>query len=102
MKYNIVISTEAKNDLIEIFKYIAYTLLVPDTAIDQLDRLESGIQSLNHMPERHRVYDNESWPNLRIMPIDNYNVFYVTDNDTKTVSIVRVLYGGMNAENTLK
>jgi len=37
MKYNIVISTEAKNDLIEIFKYIAYTLLVPDTAIDQLE-----------------------------------------------------------------
>ena len=35
---------------------------------------------------------------LRIMPVDNYCVFYFCDNELKTVNITRVMYGGRNFE----
>lgn len=31
------------------------------------------------------------------MPVDNYVVFYIPDEDTKTVTVVRVMYNGRAA-----
>ncbi|MBQ8538462.1 MAG: type II toxin-antitoxin system RelE/ParE family toxin, partial [Ruminococcus sp.] len=38
---------------------------------------------------------------LRMMPVDNYIVFYIPDNDKNTVTIIRVMYGGRNIERQL-
>lgn len=78
MKYEVVLTELAAEDLQTIFDYIAYDLLAGQNALGQLGRLESAIQSLEEMPERHRVYEKSPWSerNLRIMPVDNYLVFY--------------------------
>lgn len=78
MSYKISLSLQAKNDLIRIYRYIADDLLSPDNAERLLDRLYAGISSLDEMPERSRIYDIEKWRghNLRVMPVDNYLVFY--------------------------
>ena len=90
MTYQIKITDQANQDLRGIFEYIAYELQELQTAIGQLDRLEKEINSLNQMPERYRIYDREPWRsrNLHIMPVDNYLVFYVPDNNAQTVSVV--------------
>lgn len=103
MSFEVKITTQAQDDINNIFEYIAFTLKSPNAAIGQLNRLENGINGLNEMPERFRVYDREPWKsrNLRIMPVDNYLVFYIPENDTKIVTVIRVMYGGRDIERQL-
>ncbi|MCR4437072.1 MAG: type II toxin-antitoxin system RelE/ParE family toxin [Eubacteriales bacterium] len=103
MNYEILLTPEAQNDLRSIFEYIAHDLQSVQNAAGQLDRLEKGIASLRQMPERFRAYDKEPWRsrNLRIMPVDNYLIFYIPDHDKGTVTILRVMYGGRDIDRHL-
>ena len=103
MNYEIRLTTEAENDLRGIFEYIAFDLQSVQNAAGQLDRLEQGIASLDQMPERFRAYGKEPWRsrNLRIMPVDNYLVFYIPDHEKQTVTVMRVMYGGRDVDRQL-
>lgn len=93
MNYSVVLTQRAQNDLLEIFRYIALELRSEQNALSQLSRLEEAIASLDMMPERYRRYDSpKSQPrNIRIMPVDNYLVFYVPDKDEHKVTVLRVM-----------
>lgn len=103
MSYKVSLSTKAKNDLIGIYRYIADDLRSPINAERQLDRLYDSILSLDEMPERFRIYDIEKWRghNLRVMPVNNYLVFYVSDPDKQSVTVIRILYGGQDVTDLL-
>ena len=98
MNYVVEISAQAKNDLKNIYKYIALDLLSPLTASKQLDRLEAGIKSLDSMPMRYSKYKDEPWRSrgMRIMSINNYVVLYIPNEKTGVVTVIRVMYGGRN------
>ncbi len=100
MNFEIRITKQADADLREIYEYIAFSLLAPENAAGQLDRLEKSLQSLMQMPERFRQYEQEPWHSrgLRIMPVDNYVVLYIPDTKKATVIIIRVLYSGRNID----
>ena len=104
MKYEVITTAQAVADLRAIFEYIAYELLAGENAIKQLDRLEEAILSLDEMPERYRLYNKEPWKerNLRIMPVDNYLVFYIPQNEEKIVTVIRVMYGRRDIDAQLK
>ena len=104
MTYQVMLTPQAQSDLREIFKYIAVDLQSVQNATGQLDRLEKAIASLDQMPERYRVYDKPKWRerNLRIMPVDNYLVFYIPDHSSETVTVIRVMYGGRDIDRQLK
>ena len=91
---------EAKHDLREIYRYIAMELQPEQNANGQLDRLEENILKLDEMPERFQVYGREPWRgrNLRVMPAGNCLVFYLPDHQLKTVTVLRVMYGGRDIE----
>lgn len=95
MKYRIFITDKAEEDLSEIFEYLAYKLLAGENAVRQMERIEKAIMSLDEFPERNHIYEKEPWKsrNLRVMPIDNYMVFYIPDNSEAIVTILRVMYG---------
>ena len=95
MSYEVLLSPEAIRDLQEIHRYIAAELQSPQNAAAQLARLEQRIYALNELPLRHRVYDREPWRSrgLRVMPVDNYLVFYISEQSKKTVTVLRVMYG---------
>ena len=103
MNYEVRLTTEAENDLRGIFEYIAFELQSPQNAEGKLDRLEQSIMSLDQMPERFRVYEKEPWHSrdLRIMPVDNYLVFYIPNHEEQTVKIMRVIYGGRDIDKQL-
>ena len=96
MIYTVQITSRAETDLREIYENIAYELLSPPTAARQLQRLEEEILSLDQMPNRYPAYLEEPWHSrgLRVMSVDNYLVFYISDAVTQTVSVIRVMYGG--------
>ena len=98
--YEVVVGDQADQDLREIFDYIAFELLAPESAAAQLDRLEEAIEKLATLPERHRRYGNEPWRsrNLRMFPVDNYCVFYIPDDESLTVTVIRVIYSGRDID----
>ena len=103
MSYEVTLTPEAKHDLREIYRYIAVDLQSEQNANGQLDRLEENILKLDEMPERFRVYDREPWSsrNLRVMPVDNYLVFYIPDHEEQVVHIMRVMYRGRDVSRQL-
>jgi len=104
MKYNIVLTEQAENDLRSIYEYIAFTLLEPKIAEGQLERIEKGIMSLDEMPERFRMFEKEPWHSrgLRLMPIDHFIVFYIPKTEDKTVNVLRIMYGGRDIDEQFK
>lgn len=104
MIYEVEISKQAQADLEGIFEYIAFTLLAPENAAGQLDRLEENILKLNQMPLRFREYEAEPWRSrgMRIMPVDNFVVLYIPDDKWHKVTIIRIVYGGKDIESELR
>lgn len=103
MIFDVVYSKRARQDLRDIYQYIAYDLLVPETASEQVDRIMKAVRSLDQMPFRHRLYEEEPWHSrgLRVLPVDNYIVFYLPDETDATVSIIRIMYGGRDIDKQL-
>jgi toxin ParE1/3/4 len=104
MIYEVITTNQADADLRGVYEYIAFELLSPDNAAGQLDRLEEHIIGLENFPEKFRVYGKEPWHSrgLRVMPVDNYLVFYIPDNEAGIVTVIRVMYAGRNVEDQLK
>lgn len=96
-------TAQAETDLRGIFEYIAYSLLEPETAKNQARRIMDAVEKLNQMPLRHPLYEKEPWKNkgLRVLPVDNFLVFYLPVEVQKTVAIIRIMYGGRNIEEQL-
>ena len=104
MVYEVTTTEQADSDLRGIYEYIAFELLSPENAAGQLDRLEEHIIGLETFPEKFRAYEKEPWKSrgLRVMPVDHYLVFYIPDNDTRTVTVIRVMYEGRDVDTQLK
>ena len=103
MIWSIDYTEDAEQDLQNIYDYISNTLLEPVTAAKQINRILDAVDFLYHMPLRYRIYDHEPWRSkgLRVMPVNNYVVFYLPDEQKGSVSIIRIMYGGRDMEKHL-
>lgn len=99
MKYQVFTTEKAEEDLNSIADYLIYKLLAGETALKQIDRIEQAVMSLEEMPERYRIYDKER--GIRVISVDNYLVFYIIDNDNKTVTVISIMYGKRDIESHL-
>ena len=103
MTYDVRVTKQARHDMKLIYEYIANVLLEPVTAEKQYARIENAVYTLDYMPERFRQYEKEPWwsRNLRIMPVDNYLVFYLVDSIKRTATVIRIMYSRRNVEKEL-
>ena len=103
MIFYVAYSAEARQDLRNIYEYIAYELLVPEIAASQVDRIMKAARSLEQMPMRYTCYEEEPWHSqgLRFLPLDNYVIFYLPDETTSVVNIIRIMYGGRDVKRQL-
>lgn len=104
MIYDVVYTAEARQDLRDIYEYIAYEFLVPEIASGQVDRIMKAARSLEQMPMRYTRYEEEPWHSqgLRFLPVDNYLIFYLSDETTRVVNIIRIMYGGRDVKRQLR
>lgn len=104
MKYKIIFSENAKNDLMSIFRYISDELLEPNIAKKLSHRILSAIQALDEFPMRHGLCNNKKWKKagLRFLPVENYIVFYIPDDVNCSLKIYRIIYGKRDLENQLR
>jgi toxin ParE1/3/4 len=98
MIYKVKMTVEAENDLDTLYSYIAFELRSPQIAAKQLARLKNMIQSLDEMPFRFRKYpiSNSNAKDIHIVTVNKYCIFYVPNESTKEVTILRVIYGARN------
>ena len=54
-RYSVIYNEEARKDIKEIYAYIAFKLMVPITAEDQINRIRKLIHSLDCMPSRYPI-----------------------------------------------
>ncbi len=96
MNYNIEYSAKAQSDLDEIYRYIAFSLMSPDVAANVYREIVNNIRSLESMPMRNPLIDEEPWKSrgLRKLIVKNFIVFYTAYESS--VKIVRIMYGGRN------
>ncbi len=99
--YSVVYSPEAMDDLREIYTYIAFTLMVPESAEKQVNRIRKEVRSLDFMPSRYSFVDWEPWKSMGMhkVPIDNFVVYYTVNDDSRTVTVIRIFYGGQDVGN---
>ena len=93
-EYKIVIEQTAENDLLGILSYISDTLHEPSIAMKIYGLIKKEILTLNRMPFRFEVVNEEPYRSMgvRRIPVENYTAFYIVDENENTVHIFRILY----------
>lgn len=103
MRYKILYSEKAREDLRCIARYIYYELQEFNTAKKIIDAILNDIKTLDNFPMRYHLCDYERWRKigLRCMNVKNYIVFYLPDEDKCIVNIIRIMYQRRDLEKEL-
>ena len=103
MKWKINYSEKSLADLDQIYEYICNELLMPETAVKQAEKIMEKIDSLETMPERYKIYEEEPWKlkKLRYFSVGNYLIFYLVNERENIINIVRIIYGKRDIEKQL-
>jgi toxin ParE1/3/4 len=95
VKYTIVFTPEAQDDLLDLYDYIA-DRSSPQRALGYLERIEKTCKSLTSLPERGTRRDDLR-PGLRVMGFER-RVLIAFRVSSDSVVILRILYGGRSVE----
>lgn len=92
--YSVVYLPTARRQLEEAVMYIAVDLKAPDAAWMLADEIDAAVSRLKEMPYRFPIYHTlfAMKHEIRSLPVKNFLIFYVVDEETKTVEIWRVLH----------
>ena len=92
--YKVVYLPTARQQLEDAVMYSAVDLCAPDAAMSLADEVDEAVHRLQEMPYRFPIYHTlyAMKHEIRFFPINEYNVFYVVDENTKTVEIWRILH----------
>lgn len=94
----------AKKDIDNIIYYISNKLQNPTASSKLAIKLIKGANSILTFPYGAAIYKtkNELKYEYRSIKINNFLMFYTIDEDSKIVTIVRVIYEKMNINNILE
>ncbi len=95
MTYKVKLTNNALSQLRDAVWYISKVLLEPDVARRWSDRIKKEILSLDYMPLRYPLVEDEEWraEGIRKMAVENFIVYYWVNEETATVWITAVVYG---------
>ena len=102
--FSVVMTIQAEEDIAKIGDYIAYTLSVPETAYHFVQGLRASVATLQNMPERYALMNDEvlASQGIRCMPYKNHYIFYQVFTASHSVVVLRVGYNRKNWELILK
>lgn len=93
-QYRIEITELAEKDLEDAGDYIAFELLNPKAALDTVQGIRAQINKLEYFPERNELDEDTILAafGVRMDYYRNYKIFYVVDNETHIVYVIRILH----------
>lgn len=88
----------ARQDLDDIFAYMAGSLGAPGAAHQWMARMEAALLRLADFPLSGGIPQDATLANkgYRRLVVDRYLAFYRVDQEARRVVVMRVLYGGMD------
>ncbi len=96
--YNVIITPTAYREISRIYEYITEDLCAENAAKRIMKKVEEEIQKLKYTPRMHqriKKIDDLKRTYRRIV-IKNYVLLYTIDEETRTVFISHMYYGGKN------
>ena len=102
--YFLNITEIAEEDISLAVKYIAHELKAPLAAINLLDEIEKHEGILEMTPNIYPFVHDGYLINfgIKFVVIKNYFMFYFVNEETKTVNVIRLLFGRRDWKNLLK
>ncbi|MCL1843028.1 MAG: type II toxin-antitoxin system RelE/ParE family toxin [Defluviitaleaceae bacterium] len=103
MEYEVIATRRAKINITRIAKYIATDLYALESAKELVTEIKSQILDLNFMPKRFALVPDERLAKMgmRSVPVKNYSIFYIVDEQTRTVTVISVMYSRRDWANLL-
>ncbi len=94
VKYQVIISPNAYQNIDDIYEYIAKNLLAIQSAMHLVDKLEEAILSLEKMPQRFPKRQTGAYAckGYRQLFVKNFTVIYRIDEKTRKVFVLTVRY----------
>ena len=95
MQYKVKLTPQALEQIEETIQYISKILLEPEIARKWADTLQCEIEKLDSMPSRYPFIEEEPWhtKGIRRMPVKNFLIYYLVDEEKKAVWVTAVIYG---------
>jgi len=96
MIYRVQLAEQAKRDLRGIYEYFAFKRQEPRLGSKIKQRIVEKLKTLNEMPHRYPVYQEEPWKSMGLRQVfaGSYCGFYlITEN---RVQVARIMYGSMD------
>ncbi len=92
--YNVVYLPTARRQLEDAVMYIAVDLCALDAAMALADEVDRAVRKLMEMPYRFPIYHTlyAMKHEIRFFTVKNYNIYYIIDETSKTVEILRILH----------
>jgi len=103
IKYDIIVTEKAKNEIDDIYNYISKSLMAEKAAENLVKKIENSILQLEDMPKLGsiiEIYKLRKYTYRKLI-INNYVVLYRIDEERNIVYIARVVYGGRNYLNEI-
>lgn len=102
-KYTLKLTNKAKNDLDRIYNYISKDLDAEIAARNLIDNIESSLLRLEEFPYSCSSVNDDflGKRGYRKIIVDNYIGFYLVDDETNEVVIMRFLYGKQKFQDIL-
>lgn len=95
MRYEVNLTSQAIEQISETASYIANVLREPATACKWVDFLQKEISTLESMPAKHPLVEEEPWhtKGIRRKTVKGFLVYYLINEGEGTVWVIAVLYG---------
>lgn len=96
--YRVTLTQQAKDDIISIGDYIAFTLLEPDISRNFIKGLRNSILQLKLLPYKFPLVQDDILQSqgIRYMPYKNYYIFYEVIEIMQVVIVLRIGYNRRN------
>ena len=98
MAYKLIVSKDAHFDIYGIVEYIANKLSNATAAMGFLDDAEKSYRYISENPFMFSYCNDDRLRNqgYRKIPIKNYIILYLVDEEAQTATVMRIFYGGRN------
>lgn len=94
----------AENDLNSILQYISEDLSNISAAQNLYQKIFQSIDNIRSFPDSGLFVKNEYLQDktIRRVLVENYTIYYKTDDDNKTIYIIRIVYSRQNFNEVVK
>ncbi len=74
-RYSVLISAAAEKDMLDVYRYMADELSVPETGILYLEKFQDAVDGLQVFPGRFKKVFTINGREIRFCPVENYLIF---------------------------